>query len=79
MNLTTTHEKALNDAGFFTPAIGAYMGKINITAQATYDQWPEASGMRGNLWDLAVEAGISLEQYRYDLEHANIDNAGGRW
>lgn len=79
MKLTTTHEKALNDSTFFTPAIGEYMGKINITAQATYDRWPEASGMRGNLWELAQKAGISLEQYRHDLDHANIDSTGGRW
>ena len=73
MKLTTTHEKALNDSTFFTPAIGEYMGKINITAQATYDRWPEASGMRGNLWKLAVAAGISSDQYDYDQKHANIN------
>jgi hypothetical protein len=76
---STTLENVQKDASLMTEAVAAYLGKVNITAQATYDRWPEASEMRGNLWDLAVKAGISMEQYRYDQDHANIDSTGGRW
>lgn len=62
-----------------TPAIGEYLGKVNITAQATYDRWPEANGMRRHLWDLASKAGISSDQVTFDLAYANIDCTGGRW
>ena len=76
---STTLENFTKNASFHTEAVKAYLAKVNITAQATYDRWPEASGMRGSLWDLADKAGISMEQYRYDLDHANIECDGGRW
>ena len=76
---STTLEKVQKDATLMTEAVAAYLGKVNITAQATYDRWPEASGMRGARWELAVKAGISMEQYRHDLSYANVDSTGGRW
>jgi len=76
---STTLEQVVNLPSLLTTPMKEYLGKVNITAQATYDRWPEASGMRGSLWTLAQAAGISMEQYRYDQEHANIDCTGGRW
>lgn len=78
MNLTTTHSKLVTGATI-SPELHAYLGKVIITAQATYDRWPEASGMRKHLWDLAVKANISPEQYEYDQSHAAIECDGGRW
>ena len=69
MNSTITAEQARKE----------YAGKVNITAQADYDRWPEANGMRRHLWDLAAKAGISSEQVQHDLQHAKIDCTGGRW
>ncbi len=56
-----------------------YVGKVNITAQADYDRWPEANGMRRRLFELADIAGITVAQVQHDLKHANIDCTGGRW
>jgi hypothetical protein len=56
-----------------------YLGKVNITAQATWDRWPEANGMRSHLYHTGMKAGLSPEQIGFDLDHANIDCTGGRW
>jgi hypothetical protein len=76
---STTLEQVAKSPILLTPVMKEYLGKVNITAQATYDRWPEASGMRGSLWTLAQAAGISMEQYGYDQQHANINCDGGRW
>ncbi len=77
----TTQEQLTVTPEFRTafPALVEYAGKVNITAQATFDRWPEANAMRRRLWDLAKKAGVSSEQIVYDLEHANIQTDGGRW
>lgn len=62
-----------------TVAVLAYMSKVGITAQATYDRWPEANGMRNELWALAEKAGISDDQVVFDLAYAPIICDGGRW
>jgi hypothetical protein len=76
---STTLEQVVKLPSLLTSPMKEYLGKVNITAQATYDRWPEASGMRGNLWKLAVSAGVSSDQYDYDQQHANINCDGGRW
>ena len=78
MNLTTTHSKLVANAPI-SSELREYLGKVNITAQATYDRWPEANGMRRHLFFLGGKAGISYEQVVYDLDHAKIESTGGRW
>lgn len=78
MNITT-RSKLANNSIVLTPELREYLGKVTITAQASYDRWPEANGMRRNLWELANEAGVSSEQVSYDLDHAPISCDGGRW
>lgn len=56
-----------------------YNGYINVTAQATYDRWPEANAMRRRLFDLAERAGIDSERVSEDLNEAKIQCDGGRW
>lgn len=56
-----------------------YNGALNITAQAEWDRWPEAHGMRRRLFDLAEIAGIDSERVCEDLSEAKIDCTGGRW
>lgn len=60
-------------------AINLYKGKLRITAQATYDRWPEANGMRRELFQLGEQAGLSVEQIKHDLDTVPIDCDGGRW
>lgn len=60
-------------------AMSEYRSKVSITAQATYDRWPEAGGMRRALWELAQKAGVSAQQFRRDLDEAPIACDGGRW
>jgi hypothetical protein len=60
-------------------AINEYRSKVTITAQASYDRWAEANGMRSQLWELAQKAGISAEQMDFDLINAPISCDGGRW
>jgi hypothetical protein len=79
MNSTTLENIRNIPSEQISNEINAYLGKVNITAQATYDRWPEASGMRRVLWELAKKANISIDQLRYDLEHAKIECDGGRW
>jgi hypothetical protein len=56
-----------------------YNAKVRITAQAAWDRWPEANGMRRRLFDLAEIAGIDSEKVCEDLNEAKIDCDGGRW
>lgn len=59
--------------------VNDYTSLLSITAQASYDRWPEASAMRGRLWDIAQKLGISLDQFKADLDNAPIDCNGGQW
>jgi len=77
--VSTTAKQVAHLPSRMTPAIGAYLSKVNITAQATYDRWPEANGMRRELWELAAAAGISSEQVVFDLAYTPIECDGGRW
>ena len=77
--VSTTQEQVSHLPERMTPTTAAYLSKVTITQQATYDHWPEANGMRRHLWELAVKAGISSEQVVFDLDNANIDATGGRW
>lgn len=60
-------------------ALAKYKSKVTITAQAEWDRWPEASGMREHLFELASAAGVSVAQVVHDLDNAPIDCTGGRW
>jgi hypothetical protein len=76
---STTRENLIKNPSISTPAMLDYLSAINITAQATYDRWPEANGMRKHLFKLATLAGIKSDQVCYDLDHADVDATGGRW
>ena len=62
-----------------TTPMHEYLKRVTITAQATYDRWPEASGMRRILFELGELAGLEQSQISFDLDHAPIDGTGGRW
>lgn len=48
--VSTTAKQVSHLPSRLTPEIAAYLGKVRITSQATYDRWPEANGMRRELW-----------------------------
>lgn len=77
--VSTTAQQVSHLPSRLTPEIGEYLGKVRMTAQATYDRWPEANGMRRELWALAGKAGISSEQVVFDLAYTPIECDGGRW
>lgn len=60
-------------------ALREYKGYLSITAQASWDRWPEANGMRRRCYDLGNKAGLSDATISADLKAAPFDGTGGRW
>jgi len=76
---STTHDQVAANPTLLTEAMKEYLGKVNITAQATYDRWPEATGMRREVHRCGSLAGLTTEQVVYDLNNSKIECDGGRW
>lgn len=56
-----------------------YLGSLRKTAQASWDRWPEAGGMRASLFATGKKIGLSVDQIAYDLDYVEIDCTGGQW
>lgn len=59
-------------------ALAEYRSLLPQVGQAKFDRWPEARAMARRLYELATEAGISVEQVDKDLAAAPVCRDGGR-